>query len=447
MSPREIWLSALGELQLAVSRQTYDTWLRDTQGVSVDDHSLLVAVPNEYTREWLEQRLEGTVCRAVQRVAGRPLACSFVVRRSAASLAPEAPLFQTAVAPAPASKGRVVGRGAPLNDRYTFDSFVVGSGNRMAHAASVAVGEATMSAYNPLFIHGGVGLGKTHLLHAVGHLAAAQGAKVVCVSSETFANDLIHAIRSQSTEAFRAVYRASDVLLVDDIHFIAGKESTQEEFFHTFNTIHATKGKIVMTSDRPPAAIATLEERLRSRFQWGLIVDIEPPDFETRLAILTTKAEDHGYDVRTDVLELIANTVRTNVRELEGALHRIVAFARFSGEPVTPELARRALEELLARPRPPGLDRIIEVVAAHFGVTCEDLRGSSRVARVAEPRQVAMFLMRAESEASYPLIGTTLGGRDHTTILYGCGKITRLIERDAKLRRAILEIRERLYAA
>jgi chromosomal replication initiator protein len=447
MSPRELWQAALGELQLTVPRQTYETWLKQTHGVSIDDNSLLVAVPNEYAREWLEQRLEGTVCRAVQRIAGRPLACSFVVQRSSASHAPAAPLFDTAQPALTEAKSNGAGRGSPLNERYTFETFVVGSGNRMAHAASFAVGEATVSAYNPLFIHGGVGLGKTHLLHAVGNLAAVQGARVVCVSSETFANDLIHSIRSQSTEAFRSVYRASDVLLVDDIQFIAGKESTQEEFFHTFNAIHASQGKIVMTSDRPPAAIATLEERLKSRFHWGLIVDIEPPDFETRLAILSTKAEDHGYDIGVVVLELIANTVRTNVRELEGALHRVMAFARFSGEPVSIELARRAMEELLTRPKSPGLERIIEVVASHFGVSCDDLRGTSRAARYSEPRQIAMFLMRAESDASYPLIGNTLGGRDHTTVLHGCGKISRLIERDPKLRRAILDIRERLYAA
>ena len=445
MSPREIWLSALGELQLQVSRQTYDAWLKDTQGVSVDDNSLVVAVPNDYTREWLEQRLEGTVCRAVQRVAGRPLACSFVVRRPAAYEAPEAPLFQSSNGKKPPS-----GDDSPmtrLNDRYTFDTFVVGGGNRMAHAAALAVAESESTAYNPLFVHGGVGLGKTHLLHAVGNMARAQGARVVCVSSEKFANDLINAIRTQSTEAFRALYRASDVLLVDDIHFIAGKESTQEEFFHTFNTIHGANGKIVLSSDRPPAAIATLEERLRSRFHWGLIVDVEPPDFETRLAILRAKAERHGYAAPAEVLEIIANTVRTNVRELEGALHRIMAFARCTHEPVTADLARRALDDLLTRHEAPPLEKILEVVALHYGVSCEDLRGRSRVVRVAEPRQVAMYLMREESEASFPQIGITLGGRDHTTILHGCDKITRLIDRDAKLRRSILEIRERIYAA
>jgi chromosomal replication initiator protein len=316
----------------------------------------------------------------------------------------------------------------------------------LAQAAAQAVAEQSANRYNPLFIYGGVGLGKTHLLHAIGHGAVARGAKVLVVSSEKFTNDLINAIRTHSTDEFRAVYRAADMLLIDDIHFIAGKERTQEEFFHTFNTVHGSDGQIVLTSDRPPQSIATLEDRLQSRFQWGLQADIEPPDLETRIAILRAKADRRGYVVSDGVIELIAQAIQHNVRELEGALNRVIAFAQSNDEAISVDTTRRALADLIIRREPPPLNKVLQMVAEYYGLTEDDLVGRSRVARVAEPRQVAMLLMREETDASYPAIGAAIGGRDHTTILHGCEKISRLLDQDPKLRRDTMQIRESLYA-
>jgi chromosomal replication initiator protein len=272
-----------------------------------------------------------------------------------------------------------------------------------------------------------------------------RGSRVLLVSSETFTNDLIEAIRDQSTDDFRARYRDADALFIDDVHFIAGKESTQQEFFHTFNAVHDSGGQIVMTSDRPPQSIATLEDRLRSRFQWGLQVDIQPPDLETRIAILQAKAERHAQSVPRAVVELIADTVQQNVRELEGALNRVVAYAQYNRQVLTVEVARQALADLMLRRDPPPLDRVLATVAQYFGLGEADLTGRSRSARISEPRQIAMYLMREETDSSYPVIGATLGGRDHTTILHGCEKIGRLLDQDAKLRRDVMQIRERLY--
>lgn len=444
-SPTDVWTAALADLQLQIAKPTFDSWLRGTRGVALADHEIVVAVANDYAKDWLEQRLRPTVDRAVAKVTGRPVTCRFVIHRSLRSNAP-AMTSAGADGQLPLPEGGP-GRAPLLNSQYTFDTFVVGSGSRMAHAASLAVAENAAVKYNPLFIYGGSGLGKTHLLHAVGHSALARGAKVLSVSSETFANDLIAAIRNQSTEAFRDVYRQANVLLVDDIHFIAGKESTQEEFFHTFNALHDSHGQIVMTSDRPPASIATLEERLRSRFQWGLIVDIEPPDLETRIAILSAKAESRGVRLPDQVIEVIANAVKLNVRQLEGALNRILAYSSCEGVEVTIDTAKRAMDELSVRTEPPSPSKVLEAVAEFFGVTPADICGRSRLSRVAEPRQVAMYLMRVDSAASYPQIGSVIGGRDHSTALHGYEKIARLLERDPKLRREIMQLRERLYAA
>jgi len=404
-----------------------------------------VAVPNPYAKDWLESRLLATIRGILEHLAGSPLNCSFIVRQSAPQPIEDAPLFSQ-VARVAVEGGLGVAAPPELNPRYTFDNFVVGSGNRLAHAAAQAVAERAANRYNPLFIYGGVGLGKTHLLHAIGHAAVARGAKVLVVSSEKFTNDLINAIRTHSTDDFRAIYRAADMLLIDDIHFIAGKERTQEEFFHTFNAIHGSDGHIVLTSDRPPQAIATLEDRLQSRFQWGLQADIEPPDLETRIAILRAKAERQGYAISDNIIELIAQAIQQNVRELEGALNRVIAHAQSNNQSLSVEGARRALSDLIIRHEPPRLSRVLKVVAEYYGICDTDLTGRNRTARVAEPRQVAMYLMREETDASFPAIGAAIGGRDHTTILHGCEKIGRLIEQDAKLRRDTMQIRERLYA-
>jgi chromosomal replication initiator protein len=331
-------------------------------------------------------------------------------------------------------------RNANINPRYTFDSYVVGSGNRLAHAACLAVAEKPARAYNPLFVYGGVGLGKTHLLHAVANACHARGLTVLYVSSEEFTNDMINAIRTHTTQAFRDKYRSADVLLVDDIQFIAGKESTQEEFFHTFNTLHGQDKQIIISSDRPPKSLVTLEERLRSRFEWGLTADIQPPDLETRLAILRSKAERTGRHISDEILETVAKRVQSNIRELEGALNRIIAFADLSGSSLTPGLVDVALADLLPQRRNVSAQKILEAVATSEGVEVEDLIGQNRSSKIAIPRQIAMYLLREINEISFPQIGELLGGRDHTTVMYGIKKI----DEDEKLRNRAKKIGDNL---
>jgi chromosomal replication initiator protein len=334
---------------------------------------------------------------------------------------------------------------SPLNRRYSFDNFVVGASNRLAHAASMAVAENPAQAYNPLFLYGGVGLGKTHLLFAIGNTAIQKGLQVLYVSSEEFTNDLINSIRNHTTTAFRERYRRIDVLLIDDIQFIAGKESTQEEFFHTFNALHGQNKQIVVSSDRPPKAMVTLEERLRSRFEWGLAADIQPPDYETRIAILRSKAERAGREVPDDILEMIAHQIQSNIRELEGALTRVLAYSDLTNQPLNLTLVQSALVDMLPQQSDLQPRQVIEVVAKSYGVPVDKLLGRGRTAEVALPRQVAMYLLREEAGLSLPQVGHELGGRDHTTVMYACEKMNELIETDATLRRQVVQIREKLY--
>ena len=441
MRPHEIWQAALGELELQMTRDTFNTWLKPTKAISYEDGMLIVGVENGYVKDWLSHRLSVTIQRTVSSIAGRTVEVKYVVWPHEQESEPAA-LLAGLAQPSPSV---APGNGhTPLNARYTFDTFVVGASNRLAHAASLAVAEQPATAYNPLFLYGGVGLGKTHLLHAIGHQCQAKGLRVLYVSSETFTNDLINAIRTHTTDSFREKYRYTDVLLIDDIQFIAGKESTQEEFFHTFNTLHGANKQLVISSDRMPKAMVTLEERLRSRFEWGLIADIQPPDLETRVAILDSKAKAHPIQIPSDLLYFIAKQIQNNIRELEGALNRVIAYVRLTGCPMTVETAEMALAEMLSRPTTLTVDEIVEQVADYYNLSPEALRGRGRSKQVAVPRQIAMFLAREETQASFPQIGAALG-RDHTTILYGYEKIKEQIERDDSLRRDTLNIRERLY--
>jgi len=333
-----------------------------------------------------------------------------------------------------------------LNARYTFSTFIVGSGNQLAHAASLAVAEAPGHAYNPLFLYGGVGLGKTHLLHAIGHTALENGMTVLYVSSETFTNEMINAIRYRTNEEFRAKYRSADVLLVDDIQFIAGKDSTEEEFFHTFNSLYESNKQIVMCSDRPPKAIVSLEERLRSRFEWGLIADIQPPDLETRVAILRAKADLSQRMVPDDVIQYLASRVQSNIRELEGSLNRLLAFSQLQRMPLTIDTAKSALANLAtdARQQRVSIDDVLNAVAEYYRLSLDDLRGKQRDKHIVVPRQVAMYLMRQETEASLLEIGQSLGGRDHSTVLHGCEKIGREVNENTALRKEVLAIRQQI---
>ncbi len=464
MNARQVWQAVLGDLQLRLSRSDFETWFQGTSIVAFEDGLVVVGTPNSFAKQWLERRAGDSIRRALSNVLGYTVQVRVVVtsntgerqvasaagvgtpaRRKPAGLPrPEA----EKKAPTPGTMPMPLPGG--LNPDYTFSTFVVGSSNRMAHAAAMAVAERPAYAYNPLFIYGGVGLGKTHLLHAVGHYALQRNPdlRVLYVSSETFTNELINAIRRQETEDFRRRYRHNDILLIDDIQFIAGKESTQEEFFHTFNTLHAACKQIVLTSDRSPRAILTLEERLRSRFEGGLIVDIQPPDLETRVAILRTRAEERGVSLPEDVVEFLAQRVQRNIRELVGCLNRLLAYAELNGLPITVPLAQEALAEIFFRPHRRELMpiQVIETVARHYGLSPEDLRGKSRNREVAVPRQIAMYLIREEIGTPLAEIGQELGGRDHTTVLYGCEKVAQTIEIDARLRREVLALREKLHA-
>lgn len=439
MKAEQAWQAALGQLQMEMPKAAFDTWVRDAEYISYEDGSFVIGVQNAYARDWLQSRLSSTVARLLTGIMNRTVEVHFIVWQK------EAEELQIADYEEPAEASGYTTQNITLNAKYSFDNFVVGASNRLAHAASLAVAERPAFAYNPLFLYGGVGLGKTHLLQAIGNACTAQGLQVLYVSSEEFTNDLINAIRSHTTQAFREKYRRMDVLLVDDIQFIAGKESTQEEFFHTFNTLHGQDKQIVITSDRPPKALSTLEERLCSRFEWGLTADIQPPDFETRQAILRAKAERIGRTLPDDMLELIARRVQSNIRELEGALTRVAAFADLSGQPMTQQLVETALVDLLPRRNEVRAEDIMHKVADSFGVSMDSMLGRDRSRSVALPRQIAMFLMREEANISLPQIGEALGGRDHTTVMYGCEKISDLMERDDRLRRQVIDIKEQLY--
>jgi len=445
MKPNEVWQAALGELQLQMTRETFTTWLKPTRVISYEDGTLIIGVENGYVKDWLSNRLVTTIQRTVTNIAGRTVEVKFVVWSRDAAQQEQPALLDGLEEPAQSSHNPSTSNlNTQLNVRYTFASFVVGASNRLAHAASLAVAEQPATAYNPFFLYGGVGLGKTHLLHAIGHECLAKGLQVLYVSSEEFTNDLINAIRTHTTDSFREKYRSNDVLLIDDIQFIAGKESTQEEFFHTFNTLHGANKQIVVSSDRPPRAMVTLEERLRSRFEWGLTADIQPPDLETRIAILGSKAKAQPTDVPRDLLYFIARQIQNNIRELEGALNRVLAYVRLTGYPLTIKTAELALTDMLARPVILTPAEIVEEVARYYSLAADSLRGRSRSKEIARSRQVAMYLAREETQASLPQIGEALD-RDHTTVLYGHEKISHQIEEDDNLRRDILTIRERLY--
>jgi len=444
MKADRAWQAALGQLQMDMPKAAYDTWVKGAEYISYEDGSFTIGVENAYARDWLESRLSSTVRRMLTGMMNRTVEVNFIVWQGVDKAIPIEEDNPANFNQEILETGETRTSGS-LNQRYTFDNFVVGASNRLAHAASLAVAERPAHAYNPLFVYGGVGLGKTHLLHAIGNMCHQQGLNVLYVSSEEFTNDLIHAIRTHTTQAFRDKYRRIDVLLIDDIQFIAGKESTQEEFFHTFNTLHGQDKQIIISSDRPPKSLVTLEERLCSRFEWGLTADIQPPDLETRQAILRSKAERSGTPIPNEIIDLIARRVQSNIRELEGALTRISAFSQLSGLPMSPQMVESALADMLPRRSAVKPMDIVSQVAEAYNLPVEQLLGRDRSKQVAFPRQIAMYLLREEANISLPQIGETLGGRDHTTVIYGCDKIADMLERDDRLRRKVLDIREQIY--
>jgi chromosomal replication initiator protein len=457
MDAKQVWRAALGELQVSLSPANYETWLRETHLVDVDDQRFRIAVPNGFAKDWLETRYRSLISQTLARVVGYSVQVEFVVATNGTADADaSAAVTEVVSQPVRVEPTRV---GAPegaaagatnLNQRYTFSNFIVGSANRLAHAASLSVAERPGHAYNPLFLYGGVGLGKTHLMHAIGNAVAAKfpRKRVVYATSEKFTNEFITSIQQGKIDEFRARYRRIDLLLIDDIQFIADKERTQEEFFHTFNAIHEDGKQIVLSSDRPPKAILTLEERLRSRFEWGLIADLTAPDLETRIAILRAKAEEQGVPITSDVIEFIARKVVSNIRELEGALNRIVAYASMGAMPVSIELAQAVLSNVLYNPKKRQVtpERITQVVSDYYGVGMEQLRGQKREKSIVVPRQIAMFLMREETDVSLLRIGAELGGRDHSTVLHACDKITREMQVNDEMRREVAAVREMIYS-
>ena len=445
MPAETIWKATLGELELQMTKATFATWLKDARLLSYENGEYVIGVRNDYAKDWLENRLKETILRTLNAVAGQPVQMRFVVW-SDELISPPPPVLSNG-----SGEEKRNGRypatqpGNGLCERYDFASFVVGPSNRLAHAAALSVAEQPGTAYNPLFIYGGVGLGKTHLLHAIGNKCLQAGYHVCYISSETFTNDMIQSIRTKDTFAFREKYRTPDILLIDDIQFIADKESTQEEMFHTFNELHSQGKQVVISSDRAPKAMMTLEERLQSRFEWGLIADVQMPDIETRTAILQAKAEQARVTIPQHVLELISHHVRHNVRELEGALNKVIAYAQLLNSPITAQLVSIALADLLRQPNKVTAAQVITAVSIYYNVTEEALKSNSRSRTVAYPRQVAMYLVRTETDASLPQIGAELGDRDHSTVLYGYEKIAAQCDSDSELRRDIIAIKAALY--
>ena len=439
-SAEEIWEAALGELQIQVNKSNYRTWLEKTIGLNYQDNQFVIGVPNTFAAEYLDQNLRSLIEKTLIGLTHHDTRVLFQVdthhQDSADSYGSlgEIPLVKQASSPT-------------FNSKYTFDSFIVGNNNRLAYDSALEVAENPGHSHNPLFIYGGVGLGKTHLLHAIGHVALASHIRVLYVSAEQFTYEFINAIQQRKTEEFRKKYRSVDMLLIDDIHFISGKEHTEDSFFHTFNELHNANRQIAITSNHPPNSMPLLAERLRSRFEWGLIADIKPPDFETRLAILQAKAEQKGVTVTTDVLECIAHRSQHNIRELEGCLNRVLAYVKLARASLTPELAAKALEDIAGKEPKSALitpSLIIEAVASSFQLTPPDLKSRKRDKETALARQVAMYLIRQETNCSLVQIGKELGDRDHSTVIHAYGKISSDIDASPYLKRKILDIQQRI---
>ncbi len=492
--PERIWRSVLDELKLSLDPGVFHSYVRDAWLIAYEDGEFIIGLPTMFAYEWLHQKLLNTIKKKLRVHMGRSSVQVTLRVQSPKTMEGDAelastPLYQAAsaeVTPAVAvgaSASREAGnrsrademddtghwaqgtssspsaarqdRSIPmafrsrytsqLRGEYTFDAFVVGDQNRLAHAAASAIAREPGMRYNPFFVYGGVGLGKTHLLHAIGNYAQAHGSIVLYCSSEQFTNDLINSIRHQKTDEFREKYRQVDVLLIDDIQFLDGKERTQEEFFHTFNHLHAAGGQVVLSSDRPPKALGGLEERLRSRFEGGLQADIQPPDFETRVAILQKKADRLGVPIDPQVLMFVAERIDTNIRELEGALNRLHIQSQMSNQPLTYELAVQMMDNLAPQRKPCSPDGVVRIVALHFNLTPEELIGRGRSQPVAHARHVAMYLLRAENALSYPRIGRVLGGRDHSTIRHGVTKMEQDIAEDDALRAEVAKLRDRIY--
>lgn len=440
---KELWEKTLKIIKGELTEVSFNTWIKSITPISITKDIIRFGVPNQFTKEILENRYKDLIINSLKIITTKKYDLLFSVvseetvdvEENAENKLPKD------------SSNNAEDTSTMLNPKYKFDSFVIGNSNRFAHAACLAVAEAPAKAYNPLFIYGGVGLGKTHLMHAIGHYILENNpkAKVVYVSSEKFTNELVNSIKDDKNVEFRTKYRNVDVLLIDDVQFIAGKERTQEEFFHTFNELHENNKQIILSSDRPPKEIPTLEDRLRSRFEWGLIADIQPPDFETRIAILKKKADVEKLDIPNEVMVYIATNIKSNIRELEGALIRIVAFSSLTNKEISIDLASEALKDIISNKQNKQItiELIQDVVASYFNIRIEDFKSARRTRNITYPRQIAMYLCRKLTDMSLPRIGEEFGGRDHTTVIHAYEKISDALKEDEELKYTIKEITKR----
>lgn len=435
----EVWEKTLDVIKVELTEVSFNTWLKAIQPISLKDNLIVFSVPDDFTKGILEARYVSLIKNALKQVTSEYYEIKFII--------PTEDNFDSIINNKTESNQIEETVNSSLNPKYTFDTFVIGNSNRLAHAASVAVAESPAKAYNPLFIYGGVGLGKTHLMHAIGHYILKQNkkSKVVYISSETFTNELINSIRDDRNNEFRGKYRNVDVLLIDDIQFIAGKERTQEEFFHTFNSLYEANKQIIISSDRPPKEIPTLEDRLRSRFEQGLIADIQAPDLETRIAILRKKAKQENLSISDDVMQLIAKKIQSNIRELEGALIRIVAYSSLTNGEINEDLATEALKDIISNSKPKLItpDAIKNIVGQYYGIKIEDFVAKKRNKSIVLPRQIAMFLCRELTDLSLPRIGEEFG-RDHTTIMHAYEKISSEMKIDIQLKSTLEELRSKI---
>lgn len=460
MQQDHLWQAALGQLELQVSQGNFLTWFRDTRILEIKEGVVVIETPSRFAHEWLSKKYHNSILEALKRLDASVRAVHFTIlsqtktqhpiKRSSRIIAQKqqrhAPLKKPASTPLLTIPRPFINT---LNPKYTFDSFVIGPTNEIAHAACQAVASKPSDSYNPLFIYGGVGLGKTHLLHAIGNAMIQNNpqSKILYVTSEKFMNDFVQSLREGNVQTFKKHYRDIDVLMIDDLQFLAGKGKTQEELFHTYNTLYSQNKQIVLSSDRSPKALATFEERLRSRLAGGMLVDIQRPDYETRLAIVESKARGATVGIDSESLAYIAKNVQKNVRELEGALQRVIGHYEVNKQRSTLEYTKKVLEGVLDRPQQKSIDpqRVIEAVSVYYNLSLEELCGKRRKQEIVRPRQIAMYLLRKENNASFPAIGDQFGGRDHTTAMHACEKITKLLEHDEGLMQDINFIRERLY--
>jgi chromosomal replication initiator protein len=443
MTNQQLWQAILGNLELTLSKANFTTWFKNTSIIEKSDNGIVVGVPNAFTKEWLQNKYHVEIIKALKQVSPETKEVKYQII---------SPVFiqpQVTKEMARTQTQAKVQENQTLNPKYTFTTFIVGSHNQLAHAASLAVSKKPGQVYNPLFIYGGVGLGKTHLMQAVGAEALKKdpNAKILYVTSERFTNEFVQALSQCSADQFKQLYRNVDLLLVDDIQFLAGREGTQEEFFHTFNALHQNNRQVVMTSDRLPKEIPAIEERLVSRFEWGMVADIQAPDLETRIAILRTKAREKNYNIEPEILNYIAETIQSNIRELEGALNRLMVYCQLNNTRPSIEQVKSILVNVITPPKKRGVSakKIIEVVADFYNVSPEDLLKQSRKKEYVNPRQIAMFIIRRELETSLPSIGEFFGGRDHTTVIHAIDKIERIIKEKTNLKQEIELIKDRLY--